>query len=713
MGTILAWTAPLLAMTALFGLWRTRDENTRRIWRAVAIITAFGSAAVMAAIVISEDGTSATSLASAGAMTGILCGLGLWLSVSALLVDEYHRPARIGTHPDQRFWDDITRELTSHESLDTVLLNIAGAFRRDVAGDCAHVFKLSESRRMAYRTGSVHSNTATVGIESHEEGELLAELAWWASLEDQSAMVAGAHGSPILTLPLRINGTTYAMFLIQNPQRAPRANWHSAAAMVAHTIADWCELTLHRDRGVVAQRMTLAMPSLMSESRLDAALNVIATALQGQTEFDYLSISSLGASRAHEDRVTTLANSRRAIESRHRWPVTGAALHRVLTTGRAVITPDLDMAADDDDGDMAPWERRLGMRSRLIAPICDGDRVVGSITLAHRRFARYSEDDTDLVATISAFLTPWMHQVIAAQRIERNERMMEYIRRLEAGSAASVDEAELVRDASRVVDATGLRVYRVDQTSQFLKEVAVSERLPNNDTDTPRQLPLSQLPWHRWALDSRRTLAVDQGDPEAVMNRGEADLAMDRQMKTGCLVPIIANGQPLGVIDVVERRHPDRTSLDTSSKLVIEKLADILARRWQSPHADGDGHGDPKAICERLKGWSRQVVNPLTSIIGSVELIRHKQPELGAEMIKYLGTIERSATRIHESLMSIIEEAASEAGESAILMPRERWTWSRPSEQSQLAAAEFARPASLSEAAIQRTEVMTQSPTIG
>lgn len=710
MGTFLAWTAPLLAMTALLGLWRSRANGTRRVCRAMAIITAVGSAAVMAAIVLSEDGAPATSLASAGAMTGILYGLGLWLSVSALLVDEYHLSARISTRPDQRFWDDITRELTSHDSLDTMLLNIAGAFRRDVSGECVHVFKISETRRLAYRTGSVHSSTATVGTESHEEGELLAELAWWASLEDQSAMVAGANGRPILTLPLRFNGTTYAIFLIQNPQRAPRANWHSAAAMVAHTLADWCELTLHRDRGVVAQRMTIAMPALMSESCLDAALNVIATALQGHTEFDYLSVSSLGASRAHEDRATILSGSRRVIESRHRWPVTGAVLQRVLTTGRAVITPDLDMAADDDIGDTAPWERRLGMRSRLIAPICDGDRVVGSITLAHRRFARYSEDDIDLVATISAFLTPWMHQVIASQRVERNERMMEYIRRLEGDTTASVDEAELVRDASRAVDATGLRVYRVDQTSQFLREVAVSERLPNDDSS--RQLPLSQLPWHRWALDSRRTLAVDQGDPEAVMNREEADMAMDRQMKTGCLVPIVSNGQPLGVIDVVERRHPDRTSLDTSSKLIIEKLADILARRWQNSHTEGNGHDDAKAICERLKGWSRQVVNPLTSIIGSVELIRHKQPELGAEMIKYLGTIERSATRIHESLMTIIEEAASEVGESAILMPRERWTWSRPSEQSQTAAAEFARPASLSEAAILHTEAMAQSPTI-
>jgi hypothetical protein len=75
-------------------------------------------------------------------------------------------------------------------------------------------------------------------------------------------------------------------------------------------------------------------------------------------------------------------------------------------------------------------------------------------------------------------------------------------------------------------------------------------------------------------------------------------------------------------------------------------------------------------------------------------------------MIKYLATIERSASRIHESLLGIIEESVAENGESAILIPRERWNWSRPSEQVEPVTAEFARPASLLGAAMIRTGIM-------
>jgi hypothetical protein len=182
---------------------------------------------------------------------------------------------------------------------------------------------------------------------------------------------------------------------------------------------------------------------------------------------------------------------------------------------------------------------------------------------------------------------------------------------------------------------------------------------------------------------------------------------MDKNMKTGFLVPIVADGRPLGVIDVIERRDPDRKALDEGGKLVIEKLAAILAERWSTTDLE-DGDADAAGTMgDRLKGWSRMVVNPLTCIIGSVELIRHKEQRLTAETIKYLGTIERSATRIHESLMKIIEEAAAAEGEGGIMTSQDRWAWSRPSEQTQMAVAEFARPASLSEAAMRRAGIVS------
>jgi GAF domain-containing protein len=598
-----------------------------------------------------------------------------------------------------RLWNDLARELTADSSLDAMLLHVAGVFRRDVDADCAYVYKISLRRRQARRLGVAGVDADALVPPAPEHVGLMAELAWWASQSEPLALVHGAGDTPLVTLPLRDGDHVYGILLVQNPRRPAPSEWIAAAALVARHLSQWCEVIEHRDRGILAARLAGAMPQLLPARRLEAAPSVIDQALKGILAYDYLCISSLGDSRAHEDRVTMLADSQRVTESRHGWPVAGATLRRVLDTGRAVITPDLDMAdgeGDDDDTRQWPWERRLGMRSRLIVPVRDGRRVIGTLTLAHRQPGQFDETAVDLLETAAAHLAPWLCLLTETRRRQRQDNLLTFL-----GSADSVpaidDDASLINAAAGMVDATGIRVYRLDDRMQSLSEVGASGRIA--DPDRPRRVPLAQLPWHRWALESGRTLLVNQGDPESIMDDSEATLAMDRRMKTGCLVPIHRNGMPLGVIDVIEQRHPDRAHLDAGSRMVLGKLADALCRKWSLDRGQSQQTAPADALSERLKGWSRQVVNPLTTIIGSVELIRLKQAVVSPEVSRYLGSIERSATRIHTTLMEILQEAAIRSGDEGALIPRERWSWTRPAESAPAADTDFVRPASLADAA--------------
>ncbi len=709
MDTILMLTAPVAGLAALIGLWHSQKTGSRGTWRVIAMVTALGATTLMALIALPDANDIGAFLAANGSLAAVFYGLGLWFAMSALLVDEYRRNNAVSETGLSPLSDGVIRELSSTESLDTVLMNIAALFRVDAAASFAHVYKISMNRRQAFRTGTVSARYSVTAASVHEDGGLLNELAWWGAQEHAIVRADGAV-SPVITVPLHDGQTTYAIILIENPQRQPGSDWHGLATLIGQRIADWGELASYRPSGIVAKRLHAVMPQLMSADRIEPALSLVDRVISGLVEYDYLSLSSLGVSRAHEDRVTMMSGSDRVMESRHRWPIAGAAAHRVISTGRSVITPDLDMSTDDEKTDHIPWERRLGMRSRMIVPIIDGARVIGTVTLAHRRYARYDEHDIELVAIVCATLSLWMRQIDSVRREARTGRALAFLRNLERNVLDSADESTVVADASGVVDATGMRVYRLDEDSQSLVEVAASGRLPRINQES--RIPLTKLPWHRWAIESKRTLMVNQADPESVMSTDEATLAMDQRMKTGCLVPIVANDRSLGVIDVVEQRHPDRNALDSGSKLVVESLATSLAQRWAGSDAVARSDEHAIALNDRLKAWSRQVVNPLTSIIGSVELIRYKEAGLNSESIKYLSTIERSATKVHESLMTILAEMAAQAGESPILTSNGRWYSVRPAERAAIPESDFARPASLSEAVMKRAGDTMTSHTI-
>jgi hypothetical protein len=172
-------------------------------------------------------------------------------------------------------------------------------------------------------------------------------------------------------------------------------------------------------------------------------------------------------------------------------------------------------------------------------------------------------------------------------------------------------------------------------------------------------------------------------------------------MKTAQLIPVVAGQHALGVIDVIEERHPDRARLAPAHKLLLATLAGIFAARWTTQKAAGALGDDATPITSQFKMWSRNVVNPLTTIIGSVELIRYKQNGLGADAKKYLATIERSAARIHETLFSMIEtlEAGGQQPEP-VSSPR-RWTWTRPGGEIN-SSADFARPMSVTQETMSR-----------
>ena len=200
-------------------------------------------------------------------------------------------------------------------------------------------------------------------------------------------------------------------------------------------------------------------------------------------------------------------------------------------------------------------------------------------------------------------------------------------------------------------------------------------------------------------------LSVNQSDPEAMMSQPESELSMSPRVKTACLVPIVHDGRTLGVLDAFEERHPDRASLNAGDHMILATLAETIGRHWgQEESRPTLSTESSESLAGRMRLLNRDIINPLTAIIGSVELMRYKSAPISPDCQKYMSAIERAATRIHETVRSILASLDNPGngnghGGEGTEPSLAHWTSHGRSDNGDNGLLGFARPASMQDVA--------------
>jgi GAF domain-containing protein len=585
-----------------------------------------------------------------------------------------------------------------------MLMAVAAAYRADADAAASHLFKISARRAQTYRVGSTLADVYTAP-GSAQEIAFLGELAWWASSEDQLSVTHDLESQSLICVPIASERVTYAVIVVQHPQNGldtdDRQRWMEAATLVGQTVASWSTRAVDGALAAMARRLPAYAAALAADYRLEHGLTITADTLGGVVPFDYISLSSLGTAHRHEDRVAFLASSRRIIESRRGWPIAESTTHRLLNRAEALITPDL-AAADGEHGD-EPWERRLGMRSRLILPIRTAGRIVGTLTLASKVVAAYGDDEVSTLAPLCTVLCTWLAGRASMSRLNHAERVQSRLAELSTSGDAWPGEEKLLRDIVGDLPVSGLRVFKLDDEGSHLHEVTTAGRLA--ETSLTSRVPLARTPWHRWALESQRMLSVNQSDPEAMMSQPESELALTSRFKTACLIPIVHDGHSLGVLDAIEERHPDRSSLNAGDHMLLASLADTIGRHWAEQGSRPTATAEvPGSLTAQIRMLNRDIINPLTAIIGSVELMRYKSAPISPDCQKYMSAIERAAARIHDAVRSVLSSLddngngnGHRSGETEPSMAR--WSANGRNDGGDRGLLGFARPASMRDAA--------------
>lgn len=659
----IAWTlacagAALLAASML----RRTGPRLRAIRGSAMIVTAI--AAVTAFAIGTPPAWFLTGMATALVLTVIL-GLATIAITGARRWQRAAQPEP-AAFSDGQLWYDVSRAVADAPSLNEMLMNAASAIRHATGSETAVVYKLAGHGGTVIPVGSAHHLIATTTTGA-EHGDLMALARRGITDGRVAEYTHGSHQHPGAEIwgmvPFRTDAAVYGAVLLQNPEtpvsdQPLTRTLMAIGRLIGRAVEDW----VIGAAGQSASRLINTAPSLLAEltavKSFERGLPCIARALDGLVEAGFISLAWLDRARFHEDRVSMVVGDQKMLEQRRRWPVWEGTTHKILERTTPLITPDLASMADDDVTGAGSIEQRIGMQSRMVVPIrTNDDRLIGSLTLAHKQTAFYGEAEARPLGFVATLIGAWLHQLEMQRTADEFVKAAKVTAELESDPAGWQSEEQMLNSILPAVGTTGLRLYRITDDGQGVHLVASAGRWRDNGHDKDDSLwpvALSDLPWHRWALSDGAALRINQGDPEALMGDDELRTAMTTGMKTGWIVPVRDGDRTFGFLDAMEARDPDRQSVREPQRVILNAAASAIARRW-SARTKPAAAEQSDSMAEQLRSLSGTVVNPITGIIGSVELIRHKQTGLTGETIKYLNLIEHSATRIHEALLGTLD----------------------------------------------------------
>lgn len=213
---------------------------------------------------------------------------------------------------------------------------------------------------------------------------------------------------------------------------------------------------------------------------------------------------------------------------------------------------------------------RLGLVAGLATAVASvGGSLIALLALGALPFSSWFFVGFQLVVyVLTALLSSSLALTLRAQAdetVRRNRNLALLLEMSSIGSSLDLDFT-LPEMAAKIVDglsASFCSIHLLEQDGRELVTAAAYSVLKEDlGSLLGRRRALTAVPWHRKAIETQQVMIFRQDKPYMRIRDEEFREMMQPGAQSVCLIPLVVDGQPLGIISVGERRNWEREHFD-------------------------------------------------------------------------------------------------------------------------------------------------------
>ncbi len=561
----------------------------------------------------------------------------------------------------------LARLLTAPASVTEFLRMSLEVIANSVQGSMGTVYTISSARNTARLSASVgrFENLA------HISERFVLNRTWFGQLSSAGLTPAGVSFAEIhprasgncYCFPVRTSEHLQFLYLIWSKDKRGAESFDRE---ILSSIANAVKMRLRSQR--LALRNKLAgltrdfAASLKAKMASGESINekflTIKSEMQRQMPIDFISLSLINAG-GRLRRISVGPSGTILNEVDARIGSDKSYLYQVRAENKTLLISDITV---ERPADFTEFILMGDIKSLMAMPVGWFGQAGGVLTVGAKNSGIYRKAEKEIVTSVSAVFESLLHEMNLEEQATSMREREKLVRLFAAEITASNAPADIFRKAvsaiKKVCDCPVIRISTIDAEAKFMSsQMLVNESQAKVKTPENGHLILSLLPRHKFAQESGDTVKVNCQSGEKGMAEIESMQVFAPGVKSAVIVPIKYSDKVLGLISLADDEVMAASALTEASLQFVETIAALTAvamdacTRGKSALSEfaSAARGEITGAGQR-RGMRRQLRSSLTSIIGSLEMIRSGDGGDDTKRNKFLSIIDKSAQKMSEFL---------------------------------------------------------------